>query len=243
MSSIYRLIASAAVLFFIDSISWADQGCIELEGINLGCVSSIDHSCYLNKAVDKTGEPCRYVAEPKTMYRVEGPIAWNCKSSRNTTICEETGGNGEQSGTNCRTVSECLEYYPPSCTETCTSCFGRIVTENIGISRGCLICTREPCADEKPRLVKSTCPYYNSQGMPYVGSPMTCSGESRCPSTAIPPNGGAPMEVRVNTRTCPAPELPKLPTTPPPMPQLCIWKVDKRSATGCEPIEESNRND
>lgn len=227
------------LLLVIAMNTFADSGCLEIEGINIGCVSSVDHSCFINKAVDMKNSTCYYVGSPSTMMRTEGPIAWSCKSSKNTTVCSENKGNGDQSGTSCHTVSECLEYSPPICNETCVSCFDQIVAENVGVTKGCIICTRKPCADEVDRLSKSSCPLYNSAGMP-LGNGIKCSAGSRCPKSATPPNGGAPMAVTVNTGSCGPAELPKPQATPTPL--LCPWKVDTRSDAGCEPIAPENKN-
>lgn len=227
------------ILILLSINLYAAGACIELEGINIGCVSSVDHGCFMNKAVNKNNDPCHYVGSPNTMYRVAGPIAWSCKSSKNTTVCSEDKGNGDKSGTTCVTSSECVEYFQPSCSEQCVPCFDNVVTENTGTSKGCIICNRKPCADELPRLTKTTCPHRNSTGMP-LGSGDKCSSDTRCPKTAIPPNGGAPMDVIIRKGQCSPPKLPDPPIRPEPL--LCTWKVDKRSATGCEPIEPDNRN-
>ncbi|HPI41414.1 MAG TPA: hypothetical protein PLJ21_11460, partial [Pseudobdellovibrionaceae bacterium] len=227
------------ILILSSPYLWAAGSCLELEGINLGCVSSIDHTCTRNIAVNSPNTACHYVGDPNVSYRVEGPIAFNCKSSKNTTVCKKNEGNGDQAGETCVTHSECYEYFPPTCRETCIPCFDTIVTEKIGVSKGCLICTRKPCADEKERLLISTCPIQNSLGMP-LGPNNKCSSNSLCPKSATPPNGGPEMPVTIIKGSCEPPKLPINVNQPPP--KLCIWKVDKRSATGCEPIEPENLN-
>lgn len=211
--------------------------CIELEGINIGCVSSVDHSCKKNVAVDNKNAPCNFVGSPNVMYRVEAPISWRCKSSRNVEVCTDKPGNNDQSGRDCRTHSECIEYFPPTCQETCVPCFDVVVTENSGEQKGCIVCTRKKCPDEPD--AQTVCPAFSSQGLPR-GPGNKCSSSQSCPTTAIPPTGGPAMDVIVNRGNCQPPKLPEPQGLP--SPQACPWKIDNRSVDGCEPIEESNRN-
>lgn len=224
------------MLLLILNISYAQSGCIQLEGLNLGCVSSVDHSCYMNKKIDRPNDPCHYVGSPANAWRVEGPIAFHCKSSRQTTTCPPKVCNADGCvQPPCTTTSECIEYFPPSCQETCTVCFNEEVTINAGISKGCIVCTRKPCADEP--LVETLCPTtYN--GLVLHGS-QKCSSDSHCPTTATDPLGVV-HTVNINKGACPEAKMPEIP--PPPNPKDCPWKVDKRTATGCEAIDPDNRN-
>lgn len=210
--------------------------CLQLENINIGCVSSIDHSCKRNLAIDDPKAACTYVGEPSVSYRVEGPISFVCKSYKNTQICDGGSGNNDQTGTNCRTVSECLEYFPPTCKLQCVPCFNRVETHQIGTTRGCIVCTRKPCPDEK---IRTTCPT-SYDGMP-LGPNAKCSSNQVCPETKLNEKTGTTHAVTVIKGVCEPPELPII-QPPMPPPELCVWKVDKRSSTGCEPIEPDNQN-
>lgn len=224
-------------------IAFAQSGCIELEGLNLGCVSSVDHGCFRNVSVNKPDAACTYVADPGAMYRVEGPVAWACKSHRNTETCtEQVTPDGVKRI--CTTSSQCVEYYPPSCSEACRPCFNRVETAGIGLERGCFICTRKPCADE-PLAQKACPPTYNDM---VLGSSQKCSGDERCPTTAIDPLGNSHSVTVRRPTECKPPDMPPKPPVSP-APLWCPWKVDKRSrasegkpAGGCEPIDPDNRN-
>lgn len=214
----------------------AQNNCLLLEGLNLGCVSSVDHSCFRNKMVDNPKASCQYVGDPATSWRVEGPIAFHCKSSTNTTVCPPKQCNPDGCVTPpCVTTSECTEYQPPLCQETCVGCFNQVVTVKAGIEKGCIVCTRPYCADEPPASV--LCPAtYNG----LVHSPADkCAADSRCPTTATDPLGKV-HPVTISRNTCPTPTMPNPVVNPPP--KDCPWKVDKRTATGCEAIEPDNQN-
>lgn len=231
------MIAILTLLFNLNlNIAQAQNNCLLLEGLNLGCVSSVDHSCYLNKKVDDPKATCQYVGSPNTAWRVEGPIAFACKSSRNTRICPPQVCNLDGCvQPPCVTTSECIEYQPPSCQETCVACFDEVVSINAGIKKGCIICTRKACADEPPAVV--VCPStYNGL---VNATAEKCSADSRCPANATDPLG-VTHPVTINRNTCPPKTMPQPPAQP--VPKDCPWKVDKRSETGCEPIDADNMN-
>lgn len=227
------------------------ETCLPLEGLNLGCVASVDHSCKKNKALYNPAKECYYVGEPSTSIRVEGPIAFHCAATESTETCTETIGENGSIHRECRTTSRCVRYQAPFCEETCVPCYNKVVSANIGMAAGCIICTRRPCDDEKDFLVKGTCPnWYN--GMP-KGPPQRCSGAQRCPTTAIDPNG-VTHQVTIQSSPCPPPSLPNPPLEDPERPPRCPWKRDERtggsppgpngeggSAGNCEPISEDNR--
>jgi hypothetical protein len=221
------------------SAAWAQNNCVMLEGLNLGCVSSIDHSCFMNKKVDKPSEPCRYVGSPATQWRVEGPISFNCKSSRNIRECPPQVCNSDGcTQPPCTERSECLEYFRPICDETCVKCFNDVINVNVGVSRGCIICTRRPCPDEEPAMARVKCPPRYNNLVNNAGQ--KCSSDSRCPETATDPLGVVhPVEIRRGT--CPPPEMPEAPREEED-PKHCPWKVDQRTATGCERIKCDNQN-
>jgi len=180
---------------------------------------------------------CRYVGEPSTMYRVEAPISFKCKSYKNTETCVQNPSGPDAGGTTCTTTSECVEYLPPSCDETCIPCFNQVVENNVGISKGCIVCTRPECPDEIEARLATQCPIY-FEGMP-LGMGDKCSTSQRCPKQAVNPKTGALTDVTIRTTSCQPPELPKPKEF---TVRDCPWKVDKRSQTGCEPIDPDNRN-
>ncbi len=223
-------------LILILNFSYAQNTCLLLEGLNLGCVSSVDHSCFINKKVDNPKAPCSFVGSPATSWRVEGPIAFHCKSSRETKICPPLVCNLDGCvQPPCVITSECSEYQPPSCQETCVSCFNEVVTINGGLQKGCIVCTRKYCADEPMAL--TVCPQTYNGLVNYPGE--KCSADNHCPATATDPLGKT-HPVAITKNTCPTPNMPE----PPPVlvPKDCPWKADKRSATGCEPIDPDNQN-
>lgn len=227
------------LLFNLTQPAMAQSNCIKLEGLNLGCVSSIDHSCFLNKKVDEKNSPCRYVSEPSTQWRVEAPISFKCKSATSTTVCPPRVCNPDGCvQPPCTTTSECTEYQPPSCDETCVKCFSNVVNANVGISKGCIICTREMCPDERDKIATAKCPTKYNNMILHNGD--KCSSDSRCPTTAVDPLGQT-HTVIINRNTCPPPIMPEEPPEPP-NPKDCPWKVDQRSSTGCERIQCSNQN-
>ncbi|MCC2677818.1 MAG: hypothetical protein K0R29_394 [Pseudobdellovibrio sp.] len=226
------------LLLFFAEFTFAQSSCIKLENLSLGCVSSIDHSCFRNKKLDESMQPCRYVAEPNTMWRVEAPISFHCKSSESTTSCTPEVCNGDKcTPPICVTKSECVEYFPPTCDEQCVTCFDQVVLVNVGVTKGCIICTRNECPDEVPARAKTFCPSkYNNM----INSPaQKCSTESRCPTTAVD-NLGRNHEVIIRRGTCPPPQMPPEPT--PEQPIDCPWKVDERTENGCERIRCDNQN-
>jgi len=217
--------------------TFADKSCLEIEGLKLGCVTSVDHSCYRNVAIPLRKISCKYTADPSTAYRAEGAVAFNCKSSKTVKVCEKDTGNGDQIGEKCTTRSECLEFYPPTCKEECVPCFEKIVSADVGWSAGCIICTRKPCPDEEPFLSTNTCPYYlDSNADPEkrltLNSGLECSSMLRCPSTAIVPSGpkqGEVVSVVINRGSCEKPKMPKYPEDNKLQnPKLCLWKDDER---------------
>lgn len=240
------------VIFSSEAFAQNSSRCIRLENLEIGCVPSVDHSCYMNKAVDKVSS-CKYVGSPGTSIRAEGPIAWNCASSTNTRTCTQVC-NDDSCEERCVTRSVCTVYQSPVCQETCVQCFNQVVVANVGINRGCIVCTRALCADEYPRQARTVCPpVYN--GMPKANGE-TCAASTRCPTTAIDPNGVSHTVTVNGPGNCqPQP----LPEPPPELPEplLCPWKVDERTggrpprANGptdpgdpgnCEPIRPANSN-
>lgn len=217
--------------------SFADKNCLEIEGLKLGCVTAVDHSCYRNVAVPVKKFNCQYAADPSTAFRAEGPVAFNCKSSKVVKVCEKDIGNGDQTGEKCTTKSECLEFYPPTCKETCVPCFEKVVNSDVGLSAGCIICTRKPCPDEQPYLSNNTCPYYLDSN-PIAEKRLTlinaqeCSNMQRCPTTAIVPSGpkqGEVVSVVISKDSCEKPKMPKYPEDNKLQnPRLCLWKEDER---------------
>lgn len=202
----------------------------------MGCVSSVDHSCFKNKMVNNPKATCQYVGSPGTSWRVEGPIAFHCKSSRDTTVCPPKQCNPDGCvQPPCVTSSECIEYQPPSCQETCVACFNDVVSVNAGLEKGCIVCTRPYCADEPP--ASTICPPTYNGLVNYIAE--KCSTDQHCPATATDPLG-VTQPVTITRNTCPEPKMPE-PQTPP-APKDCPWKVDKRSQTGCEPIDPDNQN-
>jgi len=221
-------------LFFLLATLWSQENinCLEIEGVNIGCTTAQAHSCYLNKKVE--GEAvCRYAANYSTYYRVEGIIDFQCKSWDNKSVTN-TVCNADGCQTTTTTTKTCTQYLPPVCNEECIGCFDNLVKANIGVSRGCIVCTREYCSDEPVASVYCPKTY---QGMKRTRL-MQCGTPSRCPATATDPLG-AQHNVRIVSGQCPEEPIENFSET---MPQHCPWKVDKRSATGCEPIEEDNRN-
>jgi hypothetical protein len=229
-TTVALLLSSALSALFGGSARAGGQQCISLEGLQIGCVASFDHTCSRNVMIDRDDAPCYYVGKPATFLRVEAPIAWRCKSSRETRVCRPSGASGESSGEICTTHSECLEYYPPSCDEECVPCFETVVQKQTGLSRGCLVCTREYCPDE-PEVTTACAPTF---GDLVAGTGTRCSSGSRCPTTAIDPLGKSHTVKVRSARGCEPPQLPEPKDIP--RPQHCPWTVDTRSATGCEPI-------
>jgi hypothetical protein len=231
-------ILTSFFLLFFSAASAQQNNCIMLEGINLGCVSSIDHSCFINKKLDLHNEPCPYVGSPNTMWRVEAPISFHCKSTRTNTFCPPQQCNADGCiQPPCVTTSECVEYMPPACSEECVKCFDEVVNVNIGTAAGCIICTRNMCPDEMDHQAKLYCPATYNGLVNYQG--LKCSTEAKCPTSAVDPLGVV-REVTINRGTCPPPELPPVPT--PVVPKDCPWKLDERSDTGCERIRCDNMN-
>lgn len=220
-------------LQFVFAQASGNFNCLQLEGIHIGCVSSVDHGCFRNRAVDNPKAQCNYVGGPSTSLRVEGPIAFHCKSSTSTKVCTKNTGT-DSKGETCVTTSECVEYQPPSCQETCVPCYDQVVAANIGLERGCIVCTRKYCGDEPPAELACP-PSYN--GMPN-GIGQKCSSPQHCPTTAIDPLGHS-HPVTITTGSCNPPQLPPPATG---APKYCPWKVDKRTHDGCEPIDPDNVN-
>lgn len=219
--------------FFLTAGAVAGVDCIQIEGLNLGCVSSIDHTCKMNRATDKIGD-CTYGGGWAARYRVEGPISFRCKSTRNWTteeIIPPSGCCGQPGCDQCtpeRKViiqhSECTEYYPPSCSEACVGCYENVQTLANGITRGCVICTRTYCGDE-PRA-ETYCPAI--EGKTLLGGGKKCSSDERCPTTAVDPLGKShPVTVSGPSKCDPGPE--PIPPEPGKIPSYCPWKSDKRT--------------
>lgn len=240
-----------ASLLNVANVAFAEVGglnCIQIEGLNLGCVSSVDHSCKMNRAADSKVD-CAYGGGWASRYRVEGPIQFNCKSYKNTTTTENVPARGCCPGMACvpgdtcspaRTVttthSECLQYEDPVCAESCVGCFENVQTFPVGISRGCIVCTRQSCGDEPPAQI--SCP--DVPGLTLLGSAKKCSGDERCPTTAVDPLGQS-HGVRINT-SCNAGPAPS-PSAPGAIGKYCPWKSDQRtggSATADEGIPASS---
>lgn len=234
--------------------------CIQIEGLNLGCVSSVDHVCKMNKSSDLKID-CAYGAGWASRWRVEGPIAFACKSYKITTIEEKIPAKGCCPGMACVpgdtcvaahvnkvTSSECESYQPPSCAESCVGCYEDVQTFNVGISRGCTICTRQACADEPP--ASAYCPAHPP--MVFLGQAKKCSTDERCPATAIDPLGN--IHTVIKKSSC---NIGPAPTPPSPgvIGKYCPWKLDSRtggsamsdggtpaSSGKCECITEENWN-
>lgn len=223
--------------FLFSYSAFGQNSCMVLEGINLGCVSSVDHSCRMNKKVDEPRSRCSYVGSPGVQWRVEGPISFVCESWTQTIIHHPRVCNGEVCVTPPPTItSTCVRYQPPICEETCIKCFNEVVEVPAGRSRGCIVCTRPKCQDEPD--VSSACPPTYNGLVNHLAQ--KCSADIRCPTSAVDPNG-VTHPVTVRRGTCPPAVMPPIPPDPP-EPQHCPWKVDERSRTGCEPISPDNRN-
>lgn len=230
-----------ALLLLLSNIALAQNYCLLLEGLNIGCVPSVDHTCKRNKMVDNKNALCNYVGDPGTSYRVEGPIKWSCETAVTTTteteVCDADGCKKVRV-----TTSTCTKYYPPLCNEECVPCFNQVVSAAIGHEKGCIVCTRAYCPDEPG--AQTSCPSSNN-GLP-LGSGEKCTTPQRCPTSAVDPLGNT-HPVTVTTGNCSPPQLPQPP--PPTVLKDCPWKVDKRSggtttnpAGGCEPIDPDNQN-
>lgn len=230
--------------------------CIQIEGLNLGCVSSVDHSCKMNKASDSKTAECAYGGGWKSRWRVEGPIQFNCKSYKTTTTEEMIPAKGcGVPGDTCFaahiervTHSECQDYQPPVCAESCVGCYEDVQTFPIGISRGCVICTRQSCGDEPAG--SRYCP--ERPPLAALGLAKKCSSNERCPTTAIDPLGKSHTVIIKSACN---------PGSPPPatagvLGKHCPWKTDQRtggsvssdggtpaSAGKCECITRENWND
>lgn len=227
------------VLIGICFVCWDVQAdainCLKLENIEIGCVPSIDHTCRRNNSVDKPNVPCQYVARPGAFLRVEGPIAWKCKSEKVDRTCNQVC-NSDGCQEVCTTTSECLEYYPPICDEECVDCFEEVTTQNVGVSRGCIICTRLPCEDERPRLAATSCPAKFNGMIHHDGQ--KCSSDRRCDDTAVDPNG-VTHQVTGRRPTCQPKPMPPEPREGDPL--NCPWKIDER--TGGWPPRYKGPND
>lgn len=238
------------IFFILSSIAWADKNCLEIEGLKLGCISAADHSCFRNTAIPIKANSCRYAAQPSTAFRAESPVAFNCKSFQQVKVCQKNSGNGDQSGETCTTHSECVEWLPPVCKEECVPCYEKVVTADVGLSAGCIICNRKPCDDEKPYLTQKTCPYYlDSNTDPEkrltLSSVIECSNFQRCPSTAVVPSGpnkGQTVNVIITQGSCEKPKVPNFPEENKlEKPKLCLWKEDERGPD-IEGEAENNRS-
>ncbi len=232
--------------------------CIQLEGLNLGCVSSVDHSCKMNKATDMKVD-CAYGDTWRARFRVEGPIQWNCKSYETTFTPEVIPAKGCPVGCDTYTPettkliphSVCEKWEDPVCAESCVGCYENVLTSPVGTERGCTICTRQRCADEP--LSQISCPP-GPNGMNLLGAAKKCSTDERCPKTAVDNKQILHNVIIKGPTSCePGPAPP--PASPMAIGKYCPWKTDQRtggsitsdggtpaSAGKCECITHDNWN-
>lgn len=154
------------ILFFANNnvSAQASLKCLQLEGLNIGCIPATNHPCFrtVAKNVQELGEPpagnvqrnCFYIQRLRLNLRQDtGPIAMNCIALRPNPDCNP------RENPNCST-SICDRYATPTCNEVCKPCapeikFLEASIENAGctiISDGSGGCAgpscRKRCGDE-----------------------------------------------------------------------------------------------
>lgn len=211
----------------------ADMRCLSIEGLRLGCVPSTVHSCVKNKKVDDRESICKYGKNWRGLIMAQsGPIQFYCSSYKTEQVIEQT-----PEGPITRTVSTCIAYQTPTCDEICTGCWNDYTDRYVGISRGCIICTRKPCPDEPNVTMYCPSMYLDYQ---LTGEAPRCAAATRCPNIAQDPLGKVHNVIIRTPASCNPPQPPKLPDAV--LGGHCPWKDDRRTKTGCEPIDPDNVN-
>lgn len=212
---------SLLFLTFISLQAHSQEICIKLESINIGCVPSQSHVCYLNKNIELDGGNgnCKYTKLEMTGQQYEAPtgaIAFYCASEVSETKCEKQPGSDN---TICTTTTTCKEYSKPVCQEVCILCHKKEKQEP-KTAVGCIVCTRPECQEEKEARPSSYCPAVSSTDPEYVipkFSRPLCGGR-RCNPNATDPTkpsepfpytlpDGSVQEVTINASGCPAPAM------------------------------------
>ncbi len=244
-----KFLTALFILFFFQSLMAASEQCIQLEGLNIGCVTAESHTCFLNKHPRAEGAregECKYVnpnALPPIKRQIENPkgaIAFDCASYENKTTCVRQGDK-----TVCQTSSVCKEYTKPSCTNHCILCYTEVKSEQ-AFPEGCVVCTRPRCNDEPP--LNGVCPVDHPTDknfiLPKIKYPV-CANDRPCPQTAIDPNGVEHQVTIIDLGCPPIPDKVEKAEEGGGV-QRCPWikderGTDKNNQPVCNPISVGNR--
>ncbi len=239
MKLTFILISGFLFHFHSNAQAPASNGkCIRLEQIEIGCVPSTIHVCFVNKNVNSPAQ-CDYVANYATHWKaMDGPIDWKCASAW---VYEPDRDPRTPEGSQfSRTPKKtCPVYENPTCAEVCEGCWNEQISPLVGVSAGCIICTRPKCNDEPEPTM--TCPLTN-QGKRWVAAYEAkypkCGTPRRCLDREVDPNGISRPVTKIQVGDCP--KEPKE-TNPIVTPSYCPWIADERTEFGCEPIKPANK--
>ena len=203
------------IITLFSSITFSAQDvCIQLEGISIGCVPSESHTCFRNKNIEIAGGSgyCKYtkLELTGTQYLApRGAIAFECASPPviETTCVKQPGSDSQV----CTTTSTCKEWSKPVCQEICILCHKQEHQPPKTVV-GCIVCTRPYCKDaagnELEPKPNASCPTIDPTDptfvLPKVKRPL-CGGQ-RCDLTATDPNG-ITHDVTITRQNCPDPVM------------------------------------
>ncbi|MEQ1723523.1 MAG: hypothetical protein ABL930_10135 [Pseudobdellovibrio sp.] len=213
--------------FFLSFQINAQETCIQLENISIGCVPSQSHVCFRNVNVSLSGGngSCKYTKIEMTGQHYKAPkgaIAFECSSPPVIeTICVRDGDRNV-----CTTTSTCKEYSKPVCQEICELCHKEVIEEPKKTA-GCIVCTRPRCDKHEP-TPSAKCPIQHSKQpeyfLPDTNRPV-CGAVPTCQAKATDPNG-VTHDVTINRSNCPANEMVKKAELAPGDPINCPWIND-----------------
>lgn len=217
-----------SLIFTLTSIhSWAQETCIQLEGLSIGCVPSQSHVCYRNVNVSLGGGngSCKYTKLEMTGQHYKAPmgaIAFECASPPVLeTTCVKQGDS-----TVCTTTSTCKEYSKPVCQEICELCHKQVIEEPKKTA-GCIVCTRPRCRNYEPEPT-AFCPIEHPSKPDYFLPNMqrpVCGNTPTCAAKATDPNG-VTHDVTIIKGNCPENEMVKKSEVGGGSPQYCPWIND-----------------
>lgn len=183
----------------------ASLKCLQLEGLNIGCVPATNHPCFrtVAKNVQELGEPpagnvqrnCFYIEKLKSNLRQDtGPIAMDCIATRPNPGCNPV------ENPNC-TTSICDKYATPTCNEVCKPCAPEIKFIAASIENaGCVILSDGSGGCEGPNCRK------RCGDEPYAGGIKhdSCCDGIMCPSGCGMPQGSEFVACKSPTPECAA---------------------------------------
>lgn len=225
--SLAKLIIYNFIFLLIGLQAQAQETCIQLENISIGCVPSQSHVCFRNVNVSLSGGngSCKYtlLEETGTHFKApKGAIAFECASPPVLeTTCVREGDRNV-----CTTTSTCKEYSQPVCQEICELCHKK-VEEEPKKTAGCIVCTRPRCRPHEPEP-SAFCPIQHPKKPDYFlpdEQRPVCGSEPTCSPKATDRNG-VTHDVIIIQGDCPAKKMVKKSEIEPGAPIHCPWIND-----------------